>query len=114
MSNLVASFISELIRAANETERLTPQERARLLQRAGVTVRDYLDQIGTHAPRYDDILRDLNSMVATIDIHDGHEVQAMMLRAVAAIKGARADLDLSLDAEYEKMIDEMNNPDRCG
>ncbi|TIQ29958.1 MAG: hypothetical protein E5X48_29415 [Mesorhizobium sp.] len=48
-----AAFISELIRAANETDQLTKLQRARLLQRAAVTLRrDYqckVDYSGTPA-----------------------------------------------------------------
>ena len=38
---MTAAFVSELIRAANETERLTKAERARLLERAAATLREY-------------------------------------------------------------------------
>ena len=39
MPELVAAFISELIRAANEVERLSKPERVRLLERAAATIR---------------------------------------------------------------------------
>jgi hypothetical protein len=45
MTDSGALFISELIRAANETDRLTKPERARLLQRAAATLREYRYQI---------------------------------------------------------------------
>lgn len=40
----VTAFISELIRAANEVERLTPSEVSRLLDRSVDTIRDMREQ----------------------------------------------------------------------
>ena len=109
---LVAAFISELIRAANEVERVTLPERARLLWRAAATIRDYREQLGSEAPAAeDDILDALNSMADTIDLHRPKEVASMMLDAVAAIKAGRSDVVKALDAEYEDLIEKLNNPD---
>jgi hypothetical protein len=41
-----ADFIAELIRAANEVEKLTPYELSRLLDRSVDTIRDMRDQTG--------------------------------------------------------------------
>lgn len=45
MTDPAAPFISELIRAANEAEKLTKRECARLLERAAATLRDCRHQI---------------------------------------------------------------------
>jgi acyl-CoA reductase-like NAD-dependent aldehyde dehydrogenase len=52
----VQPFISELLRAANEVARLTNPERARLLRRAAVTIRDYRDEIN-FSGRLDQVLK---------------------------------------------------------
>ncbi|RWX19245.1 DNA-binding protein [Rhizobium leguminosarum] len=44
--SLTSSFVAELIRAANEIERLTISEVSQLLQRSVVTVRDLREQVG--------------------------------------------------------------------
>lgn len=36
----------------------------------------------------------------------------MMLDAIATIKAGWSDVEHALDAEYEDLIEEMNNPDR--
>jgi hypothetical protein len=41
MIDPVSPFLSELFRAAHETERLAKSEKARLLHRAAATLRDY-------------------------------------------------------------------------
>jgi hypothetical protein len=110
MSELVAAFIAELIRAANEVERLSNYERSRLLRRAARTIREYREQTGAE-PSSDAIVDDLNSMADAIDLHGPKEVAAAMLDAVAAIKAGRSDLEHALDAEYEDLVEELNNPD---
>ncbi|MEO9341047.1 hypothetical protein ABFT80_27025 [Mesorhizobium sp. SB112] len=45
MTDSTQQFISELRRAVNEIDLLTKPERAGLLRRAAVTIRDYQDQI---------------------------------------------------------------------
>ena len=111
MPELVAAFISELVRAANEVDRLSKPERAGLLHRAATTIRDYRAQVGGRPQTDGDIVDDLRSMAETIDLHGPKEVAAMMLDAVAAIKAGRSDVDHLMDAEYQDLIDEMNNPD---
>jgi hypothetical protein len=92
MSELVAAFISELIRAANEIDRVRMSERARLLERAAATIRDFREQLGAEPPAEADIVEDLRSMAETIDLHGAKEVAAMILEAVAAIKAGRSDV----------------------
>ena len=111
MPELVAAFISELIRAANEVDRLSKPERAGLLKRAAATIRDYREQVGGEPQAEGDIVEDLRSMAETIDLHGPKEVAAVMLDAVAAIKAGRSDVEHAMDAEYQDLIEEMNNPD---
>lgn len=44
--SLVTQFVAELIRAANEADRLTPFEIKRLLNRSVATIRDMRDETG--------------------------------------------------------------------
>lgn len=94
----VAAFISELIRAANETDRLTEQEKARLLQRAASTIRDYRELIDySETPANDrgqgDIVFELNAMASAIDLFPADRVSAMLIEAVEVIKACRVLLE---------------------
>lgn len=56
----IPAFISELIRAANEVEKLTPNEMSRLLDRSVDTIRDMREQTGRFGSRRArDVLIDL-------------------------------------------------------
>jgi hypothetical protein len=91
---MAGAFISELIRAANETDRLTEQEKARLLQRAASTIRHYRELIDySETPANDagqgDIVFELNSMASAIDLFPADRVSAMLLEAVEVIKACK-------------------------
>ena len=106
MSSTVA-FIAELIRAANEVENLTQPERARLLERAGATIRDYQDQINySETPANDrggpdDIVYCLGEMARLIDLFSARAVSETLLEAVETIKAARVLLEAKQDIEHE-------------
>lgn len=90
----VPAFISELIRAANETQRLRQFERGRLMERAAATIRDYREQIAySDSPANDtgpgDIASDLASMGRTPEAFTAAEVSAKLLEAVEVIKTLR-------------------------
>lgn len=94
MADTIPTFISELIRAANETQRLSQFERGRLMERAAATIRDYREQIAySDAPANDtgpgDIASDLASMGRTPEVFTAAEVSAKMLEAVEVIKTLR-------------------------
>lgn len=98
MADRGALFVSELIRAANETDRLTKSERAGLLQRAAATLRDYRYQINySETPANDggpnDAAHEWSEMARLIDLFSAEEVSAMLLDAVGTIKAARALLE---------------------
>jgi hypothetical protein len=105
MSDTVPAFVSELIRAANEIERLTPFESARLLHRAASTIRDYRDEINySDTPANDrgtpdDIVYCVNEMAARIETFAAHEVAETMLEAAETIKAGRILLEAK--QEYE-------------
>lgn len=102
MADPVAPFISELIRAANETEKLTKPERARLLQRAAATLRDYRYQINySETPANDggpnDVAHEWSEMARLIELFSAEEVSKTLLDAVATIKAARVLMDAKLE-----------------
>lgn len=98
MTDSVANFVSELIRAANEADRLTKLERARLLQRAAGTLREYRYQISySETPANDegpnDAARDWSEMARLIDLFSVDEVSRAFLEAVSKINAARGLLE---------------------
>lgn len=46
MSDAIPTFIAELIRAANEIDRVSIQERGAMLRRAAITIRQYEGEFG--------------------------------------------------------------------
>lgn len=102
MADIVAPFISELIRAANETEKLTKPERARLLQRAAATLRDYRYEINySDTPANDsgpnDAAHQWSEMARLIEMFSADEVSKELLNAVELIKVARVLMDAKLE-----------------
>ncbi len=79
--SVATAFVSELIRAANEVDRLTPLERTRLLQRASVTIRD-LNGPADAAHHFSEFARLSDGLTDA-------EVSAVLLEAVTAITAAR-------------------------
>jgi hypothetical protein len=82
-----------LLRAANEVDRLTKTERARLLRRAAATIKAYRDEIDySETPANDtgpgDIVFDLNSMASIVEIFPSAKVSAATLRAIEVVKAA--------------------------
>ena len=102
---MTAAFVFELIRAANETDRLTKPERARLLERAANTIRDYRDEIAiSGAPANSqpgDIEHELREVARLIDMFTAEEVSAQILEAARVIK----DLRVILDCKHEVLKD---------
>jgi division protein CdvB (Snf7/Vps24/ESCRT-III family) len=85
------AFISELIRAANEIDRLTKDERARLLERAANTLRDLREiaQLPQEQATQDAVL-ELREMARLIDLFSAAEVATTMKGSVALIIVANA------------------------
>lgn len=102
MGILTQRFISELIRAANEVDKLTKIERARLLRRASYTIRDQREQIGLSRSAAnergpEDVASDLMEVARLIEIFSAAEIANFMLEAVEVIKGGR----LMVDAKHD-------------
>lgn len=98
MTESTQLFISELIRAANEVEKLTKLEQANLLRRAAATVREYREQIhDTDTPTNDhgqgDIVHSFDVMAETIDFIMPEQVAAALLEAADTIKAGRILLE---------------------
>ena len=90
------AFISELIRAANEVERLTPSEVSRLLDRSVDTIREMREQANVGGSRRaNDVLIDLGIASArardlsTEDIRDALIDAADVIRALRIILSER-------------------------
>lgn len=87
------AFIVELVRAANEVDRLTENETSRLLQRAAATIRDYREIIDDPAAANgfdNDIVFELNSMASAIDLFPKETISAMILEAAEIMKSYKA------------------------
>ena len=94
----VAAFISELIRTANETDRLTDQEKARLLQRAASTISGYRELVAYSETSANDgvqgdIVFELNSMASAVDLFPSERISAMLIEAVEVIKACQILLE---------------------
>lgn len=92
----ITDFISELIRAANEVERLTPSEVSRLLDRSVDTIRDMREQAGVESSRRaNDVVIDLGIASARArdlsieDIRDTLIDAADVIRALRIIQAER-------------------------
>ena len=103
---MTAPFISELIRAANEIDGLTQAERARLLQRAAATIRNYRDRIDySETPANDsgsrEIVYELNEMARLISLFSSVDVSAAMRDAAETIRAGRILLDARREIQAE-------------
>ncbi|KKX29219.1 hypothetical protein [Rhizobium sp. LC145] len=98
--SLLAGFIVELVRAANEVNKLRDDEKCRLLQRAVRTIRDLRVEIGIPESAYiNDAAIEL--LEAYAQIKDGRSdadvVRAALLKAAGMIR----DLKIIRDAKDE-------------
>ncbi|MDX0438888.1 hypothetical protein GOD90_27175 [Sinorhizobium medicae] len=92
--SLTTAFISELIRAANEVERLTPYEISRLLDRSVDTIRDMRRQTGiagSHRAR--DVVIDLQVASARARGLSAAETRGVLLDAADIIRTLKFLLD---------------------
>ncbi|PSJ56252.1 hypothetical protein [Pseudaminobacter soli (ex Li et al. 2025)] len=95
MSDHTATFILELMRAANEVPKLTMAARAHLLQRAAATIRDYRDEISpSETPangtaNQEDVVYFLNEAAGFVDDFSDTEFEETILEAIAVIEAAQ-------------------------
>lgn len=106
MTDPVSAFIAELIRAANETDKLTNPERSGFLQRASATLRDYRHQINwSDAPTNDfdpnDVASKWSEMARLIELFSAEDVSKALLHAVACLRAARVLAEVKWDTERE-------------
>ncbi len=84
------AFISELIRAANEVERLTPFEVSRLLDRSVDTIRDMRERAGLVANgRANDVVIDLGIASARVRDLSTEEIRDTLIDAADVIRALR-------------------------
>lgn len=96
MSDRIHNFIFELLRAANEVGILTPRERATLLQRASVTIRDLREEINySEKPVNDrgDVACYLNEAANLVEDFSDAEVAETILEAAGVIEAAQILLE---------------------
>lgn len=85
--SLTTAFISELVRAANEAERLTPYAISRLLDRSVDTIRDMRKQTGiSGSHRARDVVIDLQVASARARDPSSAETRDVLLDAADIIK----------------------------
>lgn len=93
LATMTPDFLPELIRDANEVERLTMPERAALMVRAANTIRDYRDQIafsGTPANDHPgDLVHELREMARLNVLFSAEEVAGKLLEAAEMIRDLR-------------------------
>lgn len=107
MSESTQLFISELIRAAAKVEKLTKQERARLLRRAASTICDLRDEINySEMPANNngagDMIHDLKQTAQSIEDFSAKDIGQQMLSAVGTINAALMLLDEKRKIERER------------
>jgi hypothetical protein len=85
--NSVPSFVSELVRAANEVNRLTTREAKSLILRAISAVRDLRDVIGipVNGTKHDAVIQ-LNLLVSVIEKASQQEIRDGLLSAADMVR----------------------------
>ncbi|RVJ07844.1 hypothetical protein CN193_04755 [Sinorhizobium meliloti] len=92
--SLTTDFIAELIRAANEADRLTPFEVKRLLNRSVATIREMREQTGVPGSyRVKDVVIDLQVAAARADALPANEIRDNLLDAADIIRTLKIILD---------------------
>jgi hypothetical protein len=90
MMSQTTAFIAELIRAANEVEKLTPGEVSRLLDRAADTIRDMRDQVGVASNwRAKDVVIDLGIASARVRDLSMDDIRDTLIDAADVIRALR-------------------------
>lgn len=90
----ITDFVAELVRAANEVEKLSEAERGGLLDRAYRTVRDARDEIGVEQDSLDrDPAIDFLTMSRSVPMFSDEEIKSALLAA-----GVIRNLKIILDA----------------
>jgi hypothetical protein len=102
-------FIAELVRAANEVEKLPPVERGRLLQRAIATIRDMRDVVGFPVSgSAADSLIAMGALAGSVGNRPDADVRAGLLEAAGMIR----DLRIVVDSKIEVIIKNARDLER--
>ncbi|MBN9034138.1 MAG: hypothetical protein J0I23_30625 [Rhizobiales bacterium] len=91
-----ANLISELVRAANEVEKLGDFEVRRLLERAVVTIREMRSQAGIRPSRTNsDAVIDFQTVSGLVNIgrRSNDDVKAALLKSATMIRALKIMLD---------------------
>lgn len=105
----INDFIAELLRAANELDRLNYYERSRLLDRAVVTIRDMREAVGIPESRNEaDAIIHISSVA--FEIENGETSDEKISRAILDAAAMIRDLHIVLHTETE--IHVVGNGDR--
>ncbi|MEY9199410.1 hypothetical protein ABIA16_004589 [Sinorhizobium fredii] len=92
--SLTTDFIAELIRAANDSNRLNPFVVTRLLNRCISTIRDMREQVGgSGSNRTKDVLIDLQAAVAQAEDLTSEEIRDALVDAADVIRTLKITLD---------------------
>ncbi|MHC2351669.1 hypothetical protein ACVMB3_001127 [Sinorhizobium meliloti] len=92
--SLTTAFIAELIRAANEADRLSQFEVKRLLNRSVATIRDMREHAGIPSSyRVKDVVIELQVAAARADTLSAAEVRDVLLDAADIIRTLKMLLD---------------------
>jgi hypothetical protein len=90
----ITDFVSELVRAASETDKLTTTETRRLLQRAVITVRGLRNAVGIPSSNTQhDALFQLEAVETTVEHRPAKEISAALLDAADLIRTLRIVAD---------------------
>lgn len=96
MSNNVSAFISELIRDANQIDKLGDFEKRRMLERAVTVIREMREQTGIRGSSNNaDMVIDLQTTAAAVTLgkRSNQQVSDAMLDAAEAIRILKIVLD---------------------
>ncbi|MDK1376564.1 MULTISPECIES: hypothetical protein [unclassified Sinorhizobium] len=92
--SLTTDFIAELIRAANEADKLSAFEIKRLINRSIAAIRDMREEIGTPGSnRVKDVVIDLQVAAAIVDNLTAAEIRDTLIDAADVIRTLKIVLD---------------------
>jgi hypothetical protein len=97
----VTDFITELVRASNDVEKLSKGERFHLLQRGFRMIRELRIRSGTRPIHEQDNLRKLEIAALRTENGTAEEAKSILLGTAALIR----DLKIVLDAKAEGLKD---------
>lgn len=98
------AFIPELLRAANEVDKLTRPEAAKLMRRAAATIRDLRALVAASGRRpreKTDIVFRLDEMARIVDVLPSADISQVLLDAVDTMRTLRILLGIRQELELD-------------